>query len=284
MRLLVAYLATTGGADAIAVGVRLARTLHADLDICLVVPRERSAPLLGSAAYDEVVVEQSEQWLAEATDLVPSDVSATTHIVVADSIAAGLIAETQRLGAHAIVVGGSGGGVVRGHTLGSVVNELLQSSPVPIVLSPRGIRHSTVHRAREVTCALGMLPGAGELLDTAVRTCAQGGLPLRLVSLVALDPAATVDAQRLRRALDHAHETVDKALAPLPAELRVTSAVAEGTSVETALDALTWSDGDLIMVGASRLAQPRRLFLGSIAAKMLRVLGVPVVVVPRDND
>ena len=44
-----------------------------------------------------------------------------------------------------------------------------------------------------------------------------------------------------------------------------------------------WHDGDIIMVGSSRLSAPRRLFLGSTAAKMLRVLDVPMVVVPRDQ-
>ncbi|MDO9399048.1 MAG: universal stress protein, partial [Herbiconiux sp.] len=33
----------------------------------------------------------------------------------------------------------------------------------------------------------------------------------------------------------------------------------------------------------SRLAQPKHLFLGSTAAKMLRELPVPLVVVPRDS-
>ncbi len=37
------------------------------------------------------------------------------------------------------------------------------------------------------------------------------------------------------------------------------------------------------MVGSSRLSAPKRLFLGSTAAKMLRVLDVPMVVVPRDQ-
>jgi hypothetical protein len=35
------------------------------------------------------------------------------------------------------------------------------------------------------------------------------------------------------------------------------------------------------MVGSSRLAAPRKLFLGSTAAKILRVVEVPIVVVPR---
>ncbi len=38
MKLVVAYLATTGGEDALAVAVRLARTLGAQLDICMVLP------------------------------------------------------------------------------------------------------------------------------------------------------------------------------------------------------------------------------------------------------
>jgi nucleotide-binding universal stress UspA family protein len=36
-----------------------------------------------------------------------------------------------------------------------------------------------------------------------------------------------------------------------------------------------------VLVGSSRLAQPRRLFLGSTAAKMLHEITVPVIVVPR---
>ena len=44
---------------------------------------------------------------------------------------------------------------------------------------------------------------------------------------------------------------------------------------------LAWLPGELLLVGSSRLAQPRRLFLGSTAAKMLDVIPVPMIVVPR---
>lgn len=53
--------------------------------------------------------------------------------------------------------------------------------------------------------------------------------------------------------------------------------------MESAVRTLDWQDGDLVMVGSSRLAQPHRLFLGSTAAKMLRVLPVPMVVVPKQE-
>ena len=61
------------------------------------------------------------------------------------------------------------------------------------------------------------------------------------------------------------------------------STVVDGRTVEDAVSKLDWRDGDLIMVGSSRLSAPKRLFLGSTAAKMLRVLDVPMVVVPRDQ-
>ena len=38
MRLVVGYLATPGGADAVALGARLARTLGAELELCIVLP------------------------------------------------------------------------------------------------------------------------------------------------------------------------------------------------------------------------------------------------------
>jgi nucleotide-binding universal stress UspA family protein len=62
----------------------------------------------------------------------------------------------------------------------------------------------------------------------------------------------------------------------------VTSTIVDGRTVEEAVSKLEWQDGDLIMVGSSRLSAPKRLFLGSTAAKMLRVLEVPMMVVPRD--
>jgi nucleotide-binding universal stress UspA family protein len=189
--------------------------------------------------------------------------------------------------ADIVIVGGSGGGLAGSYSLGSVVNELLHSSPVPVAVAPRGTRESKVERVREVTCAIGQREGADLLLDTAVRLSRAAGTPLRLVSLVALDPtfgALRGDADAVRqRALDHAQKTLEAAQSALPEGFPVTSTIVDGDTVEDAVSKLEWHDGDLIMVGSSRLSAPKRLFLGSTAAKMLRVLDVPMVVVPRDQ-
>ncbi len=288
MKLVVGYLATHGGADAIAVGARFARTLGAELEVCLVLPPAKLPGLGGGvASYDEIVSEQADAWLAEALAMVPDDLVAHGHITVAESSAEGLIAEIVRLEAEVIVVGGSGGGLAGPYSLGSVVNELLHSSPVPVAVAPRGARDAKIDRVREVTCALGERAGADLLLETAVRASRAADTPLRLVSLVALDPmfgSLRSDTEAVNRnATEHAFRTLEAAKAELPEGFPVTATVVDGDTVEEAVGKLDWHDGDIIMVGSSRLSAPRRLFLGSTAAKMLRVLDVPMVVVPRDQ-
>jgi len=286
MKLVVGYLATGGGADAMALAARLARTLGAAVEACMILPPDR--PLLGAAAgYDELLTEQAEKWLAEALAVVPDGVDAHGHVSFDDSFAEGLIREVARLEADIMVVGGSGGGLAGSYSLGSVVNELLHSSQVPVIVAPRGTRDSTVDRVREVTCAIGRRQGADLLLDTAVRFSKAAGTPLRLVSLVALDPtfgSLRGDEEAVReRAMAHARQALETAKAALPEGSSITSTIVDGPTVEDAVNKLEWHDGDLIMVGSSRLSAPKRLFLGSTAAKMLRVLEVPMMVVPRDQ-
>lgn len=287
MRLVVGYLATPSGDDGLALGVRLARTLGAALDLCIVLPPDQIPGGSPAGGYEELLAEQARQWLDEAIAGVSDDVEVTPHVSFDESFAKGLIKEAARLQAEAIVVGAASDGLVGRNSIGSVTGDLLYSSPVPLVLAPRGTRHSNIGRVREVTCALGRRQGADLLLDTAVRASRAAGTPLRLVSLVALDPMygrLRSDREAVReRALAHARTTLEAAKADLPQDFPVSATIADGPSVEAAVNTLDWHDGDLIMVGSSRLGSPRRLFFGSTAAKMLRVLEVPMVVVPREQ-
>ncbi|BBX87470.1 universal stress protein [Mycolicibacterium aubagnense] len=274
-RIAVAYLATPGGNDAVAVGEQLAHTLGAEIDLCMVLPSERPAL---AAIPGNVLLREAEGWLAAAAAGIRSDITVTTHLSFDDSSTSGLIAAAEDVGAEALVVGGAGGGIASSFSLGSVVNDLVHASPIPVVIAPRGARLTRNERIREVTCAVGTRPGADALLKSALRLCRDTQTPLRLVSLVAVD-----NSDDLELAQQHAHNALDQARSALPEDIPVTSRVASGPTVEDAVTKLGWHDGDVIMVGSSRLAQPRRLFLGSTAAKMLRVLQVPMIVVPKDE-
>lgn len=278
MKLVVAYLATSGGADALSLGVRLARTLGAELELRTVLaPDDVTTPRVTSDKFHEVLAEQGSEWLDAALKSVPDDVTARGEVVVSDSIAEALSDEAVRIDAEAIVVGGSGGGLVGGLTLGSLVDDLLHFAPVPVAVAPRGTRHSEVARVRTVTCAIGDRPGAAALLDTAVRASRATGAPLRLVSLVALDKHGE---KGLKAAREHAYAALESAKAALPTDSDVTALVADGATIEAAVEGLDWKDGDLLMLGSSRLAPPRRLFIGSVAARILRALEIPMVVTP----
>src|SRR6478609_3419956 len=147
MKLIVGYLSTPGGADAMALGARLARTLGAEVEACIILPHEQTH-LTGTRDYEARLGHQAEKWLAEAVASVPDDVGAHSHATFDESFADGLIRETARLEADLIVVGGSGGGLAGSYSLGSVVNELLHSAPVPVVVTPRGTRDSKSDKAR----------------------------------------------------------------------------------------------------------------------------------------
>ncbi len=57
-----------------------------------------------------------------------------------------------------------------------------------------------------------------------------------------------------------------------------------GRDWEDALDSLPWEEGELLVVGSSRLGPVARVFLGSNSTKIMRGSPVPVLVVPRGAD
>jgi nucleotide-binding universal stress UspA family protein len=282
-RIVVGYTATDAGADAVAVGTRLAAAMHAALDLVLVLPAEdRSVITPPDAGYDRYLVTQAEAWLAEASASIPGDVGHAAHVRFGDSFAEGLIAAAHELAASHIVVGAANGGLRGRHRLGTVASELLHSSDVPVVLAPEGSRHLEVTGVSRITAAIGTRPGASALLEESVALAVATGTGLRLLSLVSVDLPATVDTGVIRIAgAAHADDVLGKALEVLPDGVEADVVVARGDSIEDAVAHLAWQPGELAVVGSSRLAQPRRLFLGSTAAKMLHELPVPMVVVPR---
>lgn len=282
-RIVVGYTATDAGADAVALGARLAAAMDVPLDLVLVLPAEdRSVITPPDAGYDRYLVTQAETWLAEAAASIPDAVTHVSHVRFGDSFAEGLIAAAHELSASHIVVGAANGGLRGRHRLGTVANELLHSSDVPVVLAPEGSRRLEATTVTRVTAAIGTRPGASALLDESVALATATGAELRLLSLVSVDLPVGVDTGVIRIAgAAHADDVLGKALDALPEGIEADVVVARGDSIEDAVSHLSWEPGELAVVGSSRLARRRRLFLGSTAAKMLHELPVPMVVVPR---
>ncbi|MFK4760419.1 universal stress protein [Microbacterium sp. ZW T5_45] len=282
--IVVGYTATDAGADAAALGARLARSLGAALHLVIVLPNEgtRSPIVPPERAYEEHIKAQGKRWLADALAALPQDLTRSGHVRFAESFAEGLIAAGEEFGARLIVVGAAGGGLFGRHRLGSVASELLHSSTIPVALAPAGVAQADDHVLPRVTVAVGKRPGAEVLLDEAVALAADSGTDLRLVSLVPFDVPPGLDTGAIRIVGDaHASDVLAAAAEILPDGRTAVVEEAPGDSVEDAVAGLSWLPGEIVLVGSSRLAQPRRLFLGSTAAKMLHELPVPMIVVPR---
>jgi nucleotide-binding universal stress UspA family protein len=151
------------------------------------------------------------------------------------------------------------------------------------VLAPEGSRRIDPSSGiTRITAAVGTRPGAEALLDEATRLAETTGAELRLLSLVTVDLPAGVDTGVIRVAGEaHADDVLARARKRIAEAADAEVVVARGESIEEAVRSLSWEPGELAVVGSSRLAPPRRLFLGSTAAKMLHELPVPMVVVPR---
>lgn len=284
-RIVVGYTATKGGRDALALASRLARDTGATLEIVLVLPSDAGTLVPPDAGFDGYLVDQAERWLARAVARLPVGISSTSHVRWAESFAEGLIGVADDLGADLIVIGSASGAKRGHHRLGSTATELLHSSDVPVVLAPGGERKIDPQAAvPRLTVAIGTRPGADALIDTATSLARALRVPVRLISLVTVDLPANVDTGVVRVAgAAHAEEVLTRVRAALGDLSEVDVLVGRGSSIEEAVRQLEWLPGELALVGSSRLAQPRRLFLGSTAEKMLRELSVPMVVVPRER-
>ena len=282
MRYVVGYSSNERGADAVALASSLARAQDASLDIVHVV--DPHVPYAGPRPDETPAPEAEELVLAAAREsmaLVPEGVEAAFRALPAESFAAGLI-EAAGDDAGLIVVGAASNGLFKRFTVGSVANALLHASPVPVALAPRGFNR--IEPVTRFTLATGQRAGADAAIGTAIGAANRRGVPLRLVSLVTLDAGPDEGGEATNAAHRHANTVLSDAAARLPHGHDVSVAVAHGRTIEEAIDSLEWQEGEVLIIGSSRLGERNKLFIGSTANKILRALPVPMVVVPRDYE
>lgn len=288
-RLLVGYLATSTGRDALQLGIALAREQDAHLHVVMIAPQDSAYAGIypPEQGYGTILEEQLGAWLDEALATVPDDVPATGHVITAESDADGLLAAAEQLDCQMIVIGGRQGGLLRRYRLGSVATTLLHAAHVPVALAPAG--YAWDGPVGRLTAMFGLRPGAVDVVALGIHAARRRAVPLRLVSLVLLDrpdesPASPGAGTGDENVLEAVTRYADERLAAEAAELleagRACTEIATGRTVDHALAHLDWQPDDVVIVGSSRLAAHGRLFLGSTAAKMLRTVPVPVMVVP----
>ncbi|MEW5811384.1 MAG: universal stress protein [Actinomycetota bacterium] len=286
MHLTVGYLATPTGDDGVALASALATTFGATVDVVLVVREELPDGHPGRQEYQRLLLERGEEWVARAvTALARDGVQAGSSVIVGESFAQTLVDVALEKSSDLIVVGGARDGFFGRHTIGPVTGALLHSSPLPVALAPRGYAEDPDDRFAAVTAAVPTRPGDDNPLPFAITLASAAGLRIRMLSLVSAENLAEAGSAREVRQLQvaAAEENLAVAARALPDAPDIESLVADGMTLESALKKLKWDDGDLLVVGSSRFAAPRRIFLGSTASRILAGVDVPVIVVPRDE-
>jgi nucleotide-binding universal stress UspA family protein len=286
-------LTALGGRDALSLGRMLARTGDVTLTVCVVVPQTWGHPSLArvDAEYAAFLDRYAEDAIAEAREFLGDAVRAEYASTSAPSATEGLIATATEAGAALIALGSARHGPLGRFTVGGITNEMLHVSPAPVALAPRGYRPSSDARLRRVTCAFSGSTQSRSAFDAAVQLSRRHAVPLRLTTFVVHDgqmyPSQVgYDAERqvAEQWRAQALEAQEKALATLPGDVAVEAGVVSDRDWEDALDSLSWEDGEVLVVGSSRLGPVARVFLGSNSTKIIRSSPVPVLVIPRGAD
>jgi nucleotide-binding universal stress UspA family protein len=284
-------LTALGGRDALSLGRMLARTGDVTLTVCVVVPQtwDYPTPARVDAEYAAFLNQYADDAIAEAREYLGDEVRA--EYTSTSSASEGLIAMATETDAAIIALGSARHGPLGRFTVGGIANEMLHVSPVPVALAPRGYRPSSETRLRRVTCAFSGSTLSQSAFDAAVQLSSRHGVPLRLTTFVVRDrqmyPSQVgYDAERLvaEQWRSQALEAQEKALATLPDDVAVEAGILEGRDWEEALDSLPWEEGEVLVVGSSRLGPIARVFLGSNSTKIVRSSPVPVLVIPRSAD
>lgn len=286
MHLTVGYLATPTGDDGVALAAALARTFDADVDVVLVVREELPDGHPGRAQYQELLLEKGKQWITRAVGaLTGAAKSVSANVLVGESFAEELLRFAEEHRSDLIVVGGARDGFFGGHVIGPVSSALLHSSPIPVALAPRGYADDAPETIAAVTAAVPSRPGDDNPLPFAITLASAANLPIRMVSLVSAENLSEAEDLKELRAVQiaAAQENMSVAARALPDSPDIESLVADGMTLESALKKLNWDDDDILVVGSSRFAAPKRIFLGSTASRILAGTDAPVIVIPREE-
>lgn len=180
----------------------------------------------------------------------------------------------------AIVIGARATTLMRSFRIGTVATSLLHSSEVPVVLAPAG--NSDIGPISRITTLFGARPGAAALIGAAVQSADALDVDLRLLSLIENDGLGEDDTAEIQ---EFAEEYGGAVLAARAAKMfesgRAVVKSQAGADIEDAAAHVDFQPGEIAFIGSSRLGRGGRVFIGARARRLLRVLPVPVVVVPR---
>jgi hypothetical protein len=292
MTVLVGYLAGKSSRAPLQLAVAAARTLKTSLTVATIVPKPWAFPSPAkvdgefAAWADQVAADSGREAQRELEALgVPVEVQYLSH--AHRSVSGGMIEVANEVGAELLVLGSSSNGQLGQVVLGSSADRLLHSSPIPVLIAPRGYRNPRGGILTRITCGYPGTPEAVDLVRRVDAIAQRLEIPMRVAVFAVLGRTMYPPEVSL-----HAEEAVltewEKQAAETLAQLRTDGVVGEDVLLQVvsghdwgeALDDAEWEDGEILALGTSPRVGIAQVFLGTRGSKIMRVSPVPVLVLP----
>jgi len=292
MTVVVGYLAGKSGTAPLHLAVAAARTLRTSLTVVTVVPRPWTTPSPARvdaeyAAWADQLAADSAREAKRYLDALPDGLQVSYLSYAHRSVSGGLTEAIQEIDAELLVLGSSASGGFGQVVVGSTADWLLHSSPVPVAIAPRGYREP---RGGTLTCLSCGYPGTaegGKLVGRVAALADRLGVRLRVITFAVRGRTMYPPEVGL-----HAEDSIlaawEEQARAMMETLRTDSVVDDDTELQVvsgngwdqALDAADWVDGEILVLGTSPRGGVARVFLGSLATKIVRYSPVPVLVLP----
>jgi nucleotide-binding universal stress UspA family protein len=285
------FSASRQGSAPLNLAAQLARTTGDKIVAAAVVERVRPAGADHiEDEYRGYLASQAAASLERVVERVCGDLDIAVTVHQSTSIPHGLMELVAQHSAELVVVGSSSSGLLGRVALGSVTERLVHTSEVPVAIAPRGYPLSPVPIQR-LTAAYGGAADAAGLIATSAQLAQQWKTRLRIASFTARPvtmfggsierSAEELVVQRwTRKTMEAAVKQLNDARATVSIP-NVEVVIGSGTEWQEAVENVSWSAGDLMLLGSGAAGPMAQVFLGSAAAKILRHAPVPVMIVPR---
>ncbi len=287
MTVLAGFSASSHGLAPLHLGAQLARSAGGKLVAASLVERPwppKSEPT--EREYLSHLTGQVKRHLDAAVATLPDDVDTWAVTSESESIPTGLANLAVELGAEVVAVGSSSTGLLGRVALGSVTDSLVHHAHVPVAIAPRGYP-AEAGPIRRLSVAYGGNAAAVGLIASSAELAQRWSARLRIVSFrvrplwVGIEPGGEdlVVQQWLRRTTDEISKQLNDVRARIPVP-DVDVVIGQGHDWQAAVEDVSWTAGDILLLGSGAAGAKAQVLLSSAASKILRRSPVPVMILP----
>jgi nucleotide-binding universal stress UspA family protein len=268
--------------NSLALAALFAHLYHAELELMHVIDDPRVPATVGAEK------DPQEAFLQRASAAVVSELAVRTRIFGGDPVEQVLDYASENLDSLLVVPAHGKSGLTRA-VRGSVSDQIVRRSPVPVVVTREAMRFPN-QAIRSILVPLDSSPLSERALPWAIELAGLSGATLGLVTVVdthqltaalGIDYRSEAGASVENETRDLARSYLDAKVRELRAdELRVTWEVRVGRPADEIIRAARTTEADLIVMSSHGRGGVRRWAFGSVTDDIVRRGHTPVFVAP----